>query len=74
MATQLKVIYRAEGRKDGGVCDLRFFCVSICDEMIVDADRWYRANDPRDILLGYVRRMYPEAEWTHVSWDEIKQI
>jgi len=74
MDSQLKIIYRAEGRLNGSVCDLRDFCGCICDEMIINADRWYRAADKDAILLGYVRIHYPEAEWSHVHWDEIKQV
>ena len=29
MDTQLRIIYRAEGRRNGSVCDLRDFCGSI---------------------------------------------
>jgi hypothetical protein len=42
--------------------------------MIINADRWYRAADKDAILLGYVRTHYPEAEWSHVHWDDIKQV
>ena len=74
MDTQLRIIYRAEGRLNGSVCDLRDFCGCICDEMSINADRWYRAPDKDAVLLGYVRTHYPEAEWHHVNWDEIKQV
>ena len=74
MDSQLRIIYRAEGRRNGSVCDLRDFCGSICDEMVINADRWYRVDDKEALLLGYVRRMYPEVEWFHASWDEIKQV
>ena len=45
MDTQLRIIYRAEGRRNGSICDLRDFRGGVCDEMIISADRWYRSDE-----------------------------
>ncbi|MBR6827770.1 MAG: hypothetical protein IKM76_06380 [Prevotella sp.] len=46
----------------------------VYQDFLIDESRWYRANSAREqeaIILGAVRRDYPEAEWEKAHYTEI---
>ncbi len=71
--TLLKITFSAFGNRNGSRVDLRDYCGNVYGEMTINAERWYRTNNKKAILLGYIRREYPEVEWFEASYIEIKQ-
>ncbi len=74
MDTQLKIIFRAYGNRNGSRVDLREYAGDVYDEMVISAERWYRTSNKEAVLLGYVRKEYPEVDWFDASYVEIKQL
>lgn len=75
---EVKVVYSAEGHHING-CRVLVgeFCGGGFDEFTIDSNRWYMCNTPHEkeaLMLNIARLRYPEVNWEHAHYIEVKQV
>lgn len=74
---KLEISYYAEGHKsNGNKVTLADMNGHTFESFIVDERRWRHCDTPREqeaLLLGVARRDFPEVNWEHAHYVEIKQ-
>ncbi len=72
----LRITYYAEGHKNGSRVNLNDVTGSVFQDFLIEESRWNRAGTARgqeEIILGIVRRDYPEVQWEKAHYTEIHQ-
>jgi hypothetical protein len=70
----LRITYYAEGRLNGSRINLHDVSGSVYQDFLIEESRWHRASNVHEqeaIILGVVRREYPEANWEKAHYTEI---